>query len=146
MDKIILLDLNYTLAEKTGMNPHTFQYDVSKDVYRKDLVAAISGKRIFLITARTDNYEEETIRKIESDTGLKIERFYFKPYSKRFMKVHDFKKSVVLELFKEGFVPDDFFGIESNSETRNSYKSIGVESVPYKKYLDSIVKQSDMLF
>ena len=101
MDKIILLDLNYTLAEKTGMNPHTFQYDVSKDVYRKDLVAAISGKRIFLITARTDNYEEETIRKIEFDTGLKIERFYFKPYSKRFMKVHDFKKSVVLELFKE---------------------------------------------
>lgn len=139
MDKIILLDLNYTLAEQTGMNPHTFQYDVSKDVYRKDLVEAISGKRIFMITARTDNYEDETRKKIEADTGLKIERFYFKPIRKRFMKVHDFKKSIVLQLLEEGFSPDDFFGIESNANTRASYKSIGVDSCPYTEYMKRFV-------
>lgn len=135
MEKIILLDLNYTLAEKTGMNPKTFEYDVSKDVYRKDLASAISGKRIFMITARTDNYEDETRKKIESDLGLKIERFYFKPYKKRFVKVHDFKKSIVLELLDEGFSADDFFGIESNAQTRSAYKSIGVDSCPYADYM-----------
>lgn len=135
MDKIILLDLNYTLAEKTGMNPNTFQYDVSKDVYRKDLSDAIAGKRIFMITARTDDYEDETRRKINADIGLEIERFYFKPLKKRYMKAHDFKKSVAIELLREGFSPNDFFGIESNANTRAAYKSIGIESCPYAEYM-----------
>ena len=134
-DKIILLDLNQTLASKINMDLKDFTYDVSQDEYRQDLVAAIKNKRIFLITARTSDYEQETIEKIKNDTGLEIERFYFKPISMKYKKVSQFKKEVTLALFEEGFKPEDFFGIESNSETRENYASIGVKSCPYADYM-----------
>lgn len=133
-NKIILLDLNCTLAEKIKMNEN-FEYDVSGDVYRKDLVSAIKDNRIFLITARTDNYADATLKKIAEDTGLKIERSFFKPYPMRYMKVHDFKKMVVQRLFREGFKADDFYGIESNKNTRDAYKSIGVDSCKYEEFM-----------
>lgn len=140
MSHIILLDLNYTLAAKTGMNPGNFTYDVSKDIYRKDLVDALKNKRIFLITARTSNYELETIKKIQQDTGLEIERYYFKPESDKYIKAEDFKKAVVLKLFEEGFQAKDFYGIESNIKTRKAYKSIGIESCRYEQYMKQLTQ------
>lgn len=131
---IILLDLNYTLASAIKMD-RNFNYDVSKDIYRQDLVTMLLGKRVFLITARTDNYKTETLEKIKKETGLNIERAYFKPYEQRYMKVHEYKKSVCLELFREGFKPSDLYGVESNINTRKEYKSIGIESCRYEQYV-----------
>ena len=138
---IYLLDLNYTLAQSVAINFYNFTYDVSKDVYRKDLAEALKadvqrGDRIFLITARTDNYAEETKAKIQKEIGLPIERFYFKPTSKRCVEVHFFKKQVAMKLMTEGFKAEDFFGIESNAKTRKAYESIGIKSVPYAKFME----------
>lgn len=140
MEKIYLLDLNYTLAESISMSMY-FTYNVSKDVYRKDLVKALKGKRVFLITARTDNYQDETIKKIKEDTGLEIERYYFKPYSERVhLRAPEFKKRIALQLIEEGFKTSDFLGIESNAETRKAYKSIGIESMRYEKFISTIAE------
>lgn len=138
-NKIILLDLNCTLAKKIKMNEN-FEYDVSEDVYRLDLVEKIKNNRIFIITARTDNYKEQTLQKIENDTGLIIERSYFKPLSMKYVKVQDFKKMIVQNLFQEGFKADDFFGLESNIKTREAYKSIGVKSLKYEDFMERIKK------
>jgi len=134
-NKVILLDLNQTLAGKISMDYQTFSYDVSQDEYREDLVKALEGKRVFLITARTGDYAKQTMEKIKNDTTLVIERSYFKPKSMQYTKVYDFKRLIVLDLFKEGFKADDFFGIESNRETRDSYASIGVQSCTYAEYM-----------
>lgn len=136
-NKIILLDLNCTLAAKIKMNEN-FEYDVNEDVYRMDLVQAIKNNRIFIITARTDNYKEQTLLKIKNDTGLEIERSYFKPLSMKYVKVQDFKKMIAENLFQEGFKADDFFGIESNIKTREAYKSIGIQSCRYEDFMDRI--------
>ena len=131
-NKIILLDLNYTLAEKIVVSK-IFEYNVAEDKYRMDLVEMIKGNRVFLITARTDNYKEETLAKIKADTGLELERAYFKSYAKRFQKACDFKAEVVKELFKEGFKSEDFFAIESNKDTRAKYKELNITALPYKE-------------
>jgi hypothetical protein len=134
-EQIILLDLNKTLAVEIGLTLPSFTYDVSKDVYSVVLVEKIRGRRIFLITARTDNYAEETKRRIITETGLGIERFYFKPLSIKKTPVHFFKRDVVLSLFDEGFKSSDFFGLESNSRTRSEYAKLGIKSVPRDVFL-----------
>ena len=132
---IYLLDLNYTLAEKVSINFQNFTYDVSKDKYRNDLVQKLKNERVFLITARTENYKDETIEKIKKETDLQIERFYFKPLNKKFQKVEFFKSDIVKQLFLEGFNPEDFFGIESNVNTRNEYLKLNVKSLDYKNFM-----------
>lgn len=133
-DKIILLDLNYTLAQSISMD-RNFRYDVSQDVYRLDLVNLIRNNRIFLITARTDNYKDVTISKIRQDTGMDFERYYFKPMSQKFVPAHTYKKSVAIELLKEFGKPACFFGIESNKQTRQEYSSLNIESMPYSDFI-----------
>jgi hypothetical protein len=131
---IILLDLNKTLARICTYTLNQV-YDVSKDVYSEELVAKINGRRIFLITARLNSYEAETRKRIAETTNLQIERFYFKPVENKSLHVHFFKRDVVLELFKEGFKPADFFGIESNATTRAEYTKLGIKSVPRDVFL-----------
>lgn len=143
---IYLLDLNYTLASSVAMNFKTFVYNVKADVYRKDLAEALANERIFLVTARTDNYKDETIAKIKKDLALNIERYYFKPFVRRMVKVHDFKKEVALSLFAEGFKAEDFFGIESNAVTRAAYKSIGIDSCTYANFMQKKTSPTLTLF
>jgi len=129
--KVILLDLNKTLAEKVECDFKTFTYNVQGDVYSKALSDALMrGFEIHLITARTDNYREETLAKIERDTGLKIDFAVFKPYQKRFQKVHEFKREYVERLLASGeYDVDDFIAIESNFKTQMEYKKLGIRSV-----------------
>lgn len=136
-NKIILLDLNYTLASYIKMDKN-FCYDVSKDIYRQDLYKAICNNKVFLVTARTDNYKQETINKIIHTFGSGFDRYYFKPIQQKYVKAHEFKASVIAELCNEGFMCNDFFGIESNINTRKKYKELGIVSMPYKDFMESL--------
>lgn len=129
--KVILLDLNKTLAEQIDCNFRTFAYNVQGDVYSKALSDALkSGFEIHLVTARTDNYQEETLAKIEQDIGLNIDVAVFKSYANRFKKVHDFKREYVERLLMSGdYVADDFIAIESNFTTQREFQKLGIKSI-----------------
>jgi len=129
--KVILLDLNKTLAEQIECNFRTFTYNVQGDIYSKELASAIqSGFEIHLVTARTDNYQEETLAKIEKDLGLKIDVAVFKSYKNRFKKVHDFKREYVERLLMSGdYEVNDFIAIESNFTTQSEFKKLGIRSI-----------------
>lgn len=129
--KVILLDLNKTLAEEISCNFRTFTYNVEGDVYSKALSDAICrGFEIHLVTARTDNYQEETLAKIEKDLGLRIDVAVFKSYANRFKKVHDFKREYVERLLMSGeYVAEDFIAIESNFTTQREFEKLGIKSI-----------------
>ena len=134
----ILLDLNYTLAESISLNIGNFSYDVSKDVYSHELVNKINQtypeKKIFLVTARTDNYKEETIKKIESELDLEIYHYEFKPFKDKFLPVHEFKAQFVENLIKQqNLSPKQFIAIESNANTKAKFKALGIEEVYTRK-------------
>jgi len=83
-----------------------------------------------LVTARTDNYQEETLAKIEKDLGLKIDVAVFKSYKNRFKKVHDFKREYVERLLMSGdYEVNDFIAIESNFTTQSEFKKLGIRSI-----------------
>lgn len=137
-DRIILLDLNLTLAKVVSPAYGIGIYNVADDVYRRDLADAIKDERIFLITAHTDNYADETKAKIARDLPfLKIERFYFKPIKlRRSVPAHSFKAMIVSELFDEGFEPSDFFAIEHSTHTQAEYSKLGVNSCSYATFME----------
>jgi len=141
MKKIILLDLNKTLAEEVKYNTMNFTYDVSKDRYSKELVDALieSGDYVYLLTARTDNYRDETLDKIARETRLRLDKAIFKPYDKRFVKVHDFKREYAQGLINLGVSPDDIIAVESNFATHSEYRKLGITQIyTREKYLSKV--------
>lgn len=139
--KVILLDLNSTLAEKTDYNPTTYTYNVAGDVYSVALSNALKAGdyEIHLVTARGEKYKKDTIIKINSDIGLEIDTYAFKP-SYPYIAVQNFKREYVLDLVaNKGYEIEDFIAIESNWKTRAEYAVAGVQEIYTRKgFLDKI--------
>lgn len=132
MRKIVLLDLNSTLAVKTGLNTFNWTYDISKDEYSQELVAELlaGGYEIHLVTARPEKYKKDTLNKIELDTDLVIHRAVFKPNDLTYVPVHDFKREYLRSLLEDEGVPlENIIAVESNSNTHKTYKSLGLTAV-----------------
>lgn len=129
---IVLLDLNYTLAKKCGLNVGNWTYDVTKDEYSQELVDILSDKNkyeVHLITARPERYQKATLAKLKLDTGFVPEVLAFKPNTKKFMKVHDYKAEYLEYLLSREIDPialDNIISIESNAKTRKRYKDVGL--------------------
>ena len=137
--KIILLDLNFTLATKVDCNWKTFKYNVAGDVYSKPLIASLndSPHSVHLVTARTNEYKIKTVEKIQK-AGLKVDAYAFKPWENKFMKAAVFKSNYVRSLFRKGIVPEQLIVIESNAETRKAYESLGIKDIyTREKYLEA---------
>jgi hypothetical protein len=132
-EKIVLLDLNSTLAIKTGLNIKTWVYDVSKDEYSKELVEALNNLgedvSIRIVTARPKKYEEETLIKISSETDLRLDKHIFKPDNLKYKPVHEFKKDYLKSLLDDGYDLDYIIAVESNANTHRSYKELGLVNV-----------------
>ena len=132
MRKIILLDLNKTLAVKCRW--HRTTYYPQEDVYSKELVDRLHSEEfadweIHLVTARLKSYEEETMKRIADTVGLRIDKTHFKPDELKHVPVHFFKKSYAEKIMAEH--PDgevEFLCIESNAETRNQYRLAGIKA------------------
>lgn len=144
--KIILLDLNKTLAEHVSCNYFKGIYNVKEDVYSTNLVAKImeTGHEVHLITARPDSYQKETLSRINNETNLKIDIAKFKTESDKYTRVHDFKAKYVKSLMDRGAKPSDFIAIESNSNTHREYRKLGITEIytraQYLSKRDSIFK------
>ena len=128
-DKIILLDLNYTLIS----NSQAIRYEklpskITKRKYEHELVDLIKDNYIILITASSDYTAKDSLKHIEENTDLKISESYWN-FGKR---PHELKKYWLEKeiLPKHGIDPEKYLAIESNKDTRAMYRKLGIEARP----------------
>ena len=128
-DKIILLDLNYTLIS----NSWPIRYDEYPDKifnrqYEQELVNKIKGNYVILITASPDYTASDSLKHIEENTDLKIAESYWN-FGKRppELKRYWLEKAV---LPTHGTDPERYLAIESNPKTREMYAEFDIEARP----------------
>ena len=133
-DKIILLDLNYTLIS----NSWAIRYEklpgkITKRTYEHELIDRIKDNYIILITASPDYTAEDSLKHIEENTNLKISESYWN-FGKR---PHELKKYWLEKevLPKHGSDPNKYLAIESNPKTRKMYQSFAIEARPKSDFI-----------
>ena len=136
--RICLLDLNYTLVgnqqETRMLRPFTKRMQYEE--YRADLIEAVRGDYVIIITARPDHQMKATMENIRRKTGWEPEEYYFNDFD---AEPPVFKESA-LERFvfpKHGNNPIQFYAVESNPKTRAMYARYGIEAAPYDKFIKS---------
>lgn len=133
-DKIILLDLNYTLiANSWAIRRDRLPQKIYNRKYEHELVKLIKDNYIILITASPDYTSSESLKHIEENTDLKIDESYWNvgkrpPELKRYW----LEKAV---LPKHGNDPNKYLAIESNPKTREMYKEFGIEARPKSDFI-----------
>ena len=128
-DKIILLDLNYTLISNSWAIRHDEYPDkIFNRKYEQELVNKIKDNYVILITASPYETSFDSIKHIEENTDLRIAESYWN-FGKR---PHDLKeywlKKAVLPT--HGDDPSKYLAIESNEDTRDMYARYGIEARP----------------
>ena len=133
-DKIILLDLNYTLIA----NSWQIRYDklpqkIFNRKYEHELVERIKDNYVILITASPYYTSYDSLRHIEENTDLKIEESYWN-FGKRphELKRYWLEKAV---LPTHGRDPSRYLAIESNPRTRKMYEEFGIEARPKSDFI-----------
>ena len=128
-DKIILLDLNYTLIA----NSWQIRYDklpqkIYNRKYEHDLINLIKDNYVILITASPYYTSFDSLKHIMENTNLKIDESYWN-FGKRppELKKYWLKKAVIPT---HGNDPEKYLAIESNPKTRKMYAEFGIEARP----------------
>jgi len=134
--EIILLDLNYTLIADQAVSRYIrpIEKRVELEQYRMDLVEALAGYRVFLLTARPEHQKAATLgamsRRIPQ---LRLERAYFNTHDER---PPDAKRRMLTTyILPDGIDPASCFAIESNPLTRAMYATFGIAAAPYSARL-----------
>jgi len=134
--QIILLDLNYTLIADQEVSRwiRPIERRVELEQYRLDLVEALAGYRVFLLTARPERQKAATLAAIgRRIPELVLEGAYFNvrdedPPTAKLRMMRDF-------ILPAGVGPAVCFAVESNPRTRKMYAALGVASAPYSARL-----------
>ena len=143
MMKVCLLDLNYTLVknQKETRSLQPFRRRMAAEEYRTDLIERIKNDfdLVLIITARPDYQREATLENLRKKTGWLPDGVYFnelhlEPPACKERALYEY----VFPMFKGEHV--EYFGIESNPETRAMYARHNIASVPYSTYISE--KQS----
>ena len=134
--EIILLDLNYTLIGDQTVSRYIrpIEKRVELEQYRMDLVDALAGYRVFMLTARPERQKAATLGAIARRIPqLHLERAYFNTHDEQ---PPDAKRRVLEKfILLEGVDPDCLFAVESNPLTRRMYAEYGIASAPYSPRL-----------
>ena len=133
-DKIILLDLNYTLIA----NSWQIRYDkLPKKIYNRKyehkLVELIKDNYVILITASPYYTSYDSLKHIDENTDLKIAESYWN-FGKRppELKRYWLEKAV---LPTHGDNPEQYLAIESNPKTRRMYSEFNIEARPKSDFI-----------
>ena len=128
-DRIILLDLNYTLISNSWDIRHDrLPQKIYNRKYEHALVDLIRDNYVILITASPYYTSFDSLKHIEENTDLKIAESFWN-FGKR---PHELKKYWL----EKAVIPthgDDFsryLAIESNERTRRMYEGFGIEARP----------------
>lgn len=124
---IILLDLNYTLADNSREVIRQGRlYDVAVERYRTWLIDMIRDLTVLLITVRPQHLKDETLRRIADETGWMPHEAYFNEWGLR----APLAKAKVLDtyVFPKHGRPEEtrYLALESNDETAAMYAGHGI--------------------
>lgn len=135
-EKIILLDLNYTLVanQRQTRMIRPFSARLKAEEYRKDLIEAIKNNRVVIITARPSYQGSQTIENIFRKTDWRPEEAYFNDLN---LDPPSIKESILKRFVfpKYGNDGKQFFAVESNPRTRAMYARYGIPAEPYDKFI-----------
>ena len=128
-DKIILLDLNYTLISNSwAIRYEKLPEKIYKRQYEHRLIELIKNNYVILITASPDMTSYDSLKHIEDNTDLKIAESYWN-FGKR---PHELKRYWLEKaiLPTHGDDAERYLAIESNPKTREMYAEFGIEARP----------------
>jgi len=126
-DRIILLDLNYTLVANSYALGSPFFNRLHLEEYRTELVEAIRDRDVVLITVRPIAFRDATLARIEERPRWRPQEAWFNDNGLRApeCKQHLLKTYVMPQ---HGSDPSGYFAIESNVETRKMYGDLGIKA------------------
>lgn len=135
-ERIILLDLNYTLVAnqlQTRMI-RPFSARLKAENYRKDLIESIKDNRVIIITARPSYQSAQSLENILNKTGWRPMEAYFNDLN---LDPPSIKESILKRFVfpKYGNDGNTYFAVESNPRTRAMYARYGIAAEPYEKYI-----------
>ena len=133
---VVLLDLNYTLIADQQVSKYLrpIERRVELEQYRLDLVEALAGYRVILLTARPERQKAATLAAIARRIPqLILERAYFNTHDEQ----PPAAKLRMLQTFilPTGIDPASCFAVESNPKTRAMYAARGIRSAAYSRRL-----------
>jgi hypothetical protein len=126
--KIILLDLNYTLVANSDEIPRLpFMRRFEQETYDEILIDLIKDEYVILITARPDKHQTRTNRRIKEMTGFVPHESY---YNYDNLQPHILKEKILLnKIFPvHGEDINQYHAIESNQVTRRMYHRHGIKA------------------
>jgi len=136
--QIVLLDLNYTLIadQQTSRYIRPIELRAEQEQYRMDLVEALAGYRVFMLTARPERHRAATLAAIgRRIPRLVLERAYFNTHDEQ---PPDAKRRMLKTfILPDGIDPASCFAVESNPKTRAMYAVNGIKAAPYSARLVS---------
>lgn len=128
-DRIILLDLNYTLISNSwAIRYEKLPEKIYKRQYEHRLIELIKNNYVILITASPYMTSYDSLKHIEDNTDLKIAESYWN-FGKRphELKRYWLEKAVIPT---HGDDAERYLAIESNPKTREMYAEFGIEARP----------------
>lgn len=128
-DKIILLDLNYTLiANSKEIRTMPLDEKIKSQEYEEDLIDLIKDNYVILITASPYKRSHKILRDLKEKTGFEPDESYWNfnrqpPVVKKYWMENEVIPT-------HGDNPEQYLAIESNPATRRMYKKLGIEARP----------------
>ncbi len=128
-NKIILLDLNYTLiANSKEIWNYPLEKKIKSQRYETDLIELIKDNYVILITASPYKRSHKILRDIGEKTGFSVDESYWNfgaqpPQVKKYWMENEV-------IPKHGDDMSKYLAIESNPNTRRMYKKLGIEARP----------------
>lgn len=128
-DRIILLDLNYTLiANSREIRNYSLDKKIISQKYETELIDLIKNNYVILITASPYKRSHRILRDIREKTGFVPDESYWNfggqpPQIKKY-----WMETEVLP--HHGDNPERYLAIESNPATRRMYAKLGIEARP----------------
>lgn len=128
-DKIILLDLNYTLISNSKeIRTMPLDKKIKSQKYETDLINLIKDNYVILITASPYRRSYKILRDIKEKTGFEPnESFWNFGRQPPALKKYWMENEVIPQ---HGDGEDKYLAIESNPATRRMYKKLGIEAKP----------------
>ena len=133
-DKIILLDLNYTLiANSKEIRTMPLDKKIKSQKYETYLINLIKDNYVILITASPYRRSHKILRDLKEKTGFEPdESFWNFGRQPPALKKYWMENEVIPQHGEEG---DKYLAIESNPATRRMYKKLGIEAKPKTDFI-----------
>lgn len=134
-DKIILLDLNYTLIANSKEIKY-FQLDkkIKSQKYEEKLIDLIKDNYVILITASPYKRSYKILRDIKEKTDFEVNESYwnFGNRQPHVLKKYWMENEIIPQ---HGDDMAKYLAIESNENTRRMYKKLGIEARPKSDFI-----------